>query len=328
MSPMLRALWNDTCKRDDNVSYPINKAGMTMEENVQDVASLSLEDKEKQFEVLLRRIFNLFQGLVSEINLARNNADSLLAENINIRGQNDELAKRVIEMEQRIKKRSGQSDTMKKKVIEYLNNDEKSLSERERNQKALDRFWGYRNKQGYRDRLYELYISYLYERNGWSVEYRGKLKGYADLGRDIVCKKGNTSYIVQCKNYSVNSHNVVQEKHICQLIGTRDVYLRDLSSLCKVYGVFYASTSFSIPAREVANRFNIILRDSIPLQQYPSIKCINIDGERIYCLPFEEDYIKFSVVRGNGDFYCSTVAEAEAAGFHYAHPDRYAPKGD
>jgi hypothetical protein len=50
------------------------------------------------------------------------------------------------------------------------------------------------------------------------------------------------------------------------------------------------------------------------------VKC-NINpgnGERIYHLPFDQQYDRVIVGDQDGEFYASTVAEAEAAGFRRA----------
>ena len=40
-------------------------------------------------------------------------------------------------------------------------------------------------------RLYERYVGYLYEQEGWSVTYKGIVDGLNDLGRDLICIKNN-----------------------------------------------------------------------------------------------------------------------------------------
>src|SRR5689334_16515750 len=77
-------------------------------------------------------------------------------------------------------------------------------------------------------RLYERYLGYLYERDGWNVEYHGIVQGYEDLGRDLICTSGNRILIVQAKCWS--QEKLIHEKHIFQLFGTTQLYLMNLVS--------------------------------------------------------------------------------------------------
>ncbi|HKD84705.1 MAG TPA: hypothetical protein VKB58_08155 [Terriglobales bacterium] len=92
------------------------------------------------------------------------------------------------------------------------------LSVTERNQLALDRFWQRPKSKWLIGRLYERYIGYLYECEGYDVEYRGIFEGLADLGRDLLCKRPGELIIIQCKNWS--KFRVIYEKHIFQFFGT------------------------------------------------------------------------------------------------------------
>jgi len=73
------------------------------------------------------------------------------------------------------------------------------LSETERNQLALDRYWKKKKTPWQIGRDYERYIGYLFESSGWQVNYQGIEKGLEDLGRDLICKKENKVEVVQCK---------------------------------------------------------------------------------------------------------------------------------
>ena len=87
-----------------------------------------------------------------------------------------------------------------------------ALTPTERLQRKLDWYWGKPNKTNWQiGRDYERYIGYLYEQNGWYVYYHGK-KGYEDLGRDLVCKKGKSVEIVQCKYWA--KERTIHEKHV------------------------------------------------------------------------------------------------------------------
>ena len=61
--------------------------------------------------------------------------------------------------------------------------------------------------------------------------------------------------------------------------------------------------------------------DRIPLTtDYPMIKC-NISGrtrEKIYHLPFDQQYDRVVIGDRDGEFYAATIEEAEAKGFRRA----------
>lgn len=83
----------------------------------------------------------------------------------------------------------------------YLSKDEYcQLSSVERNQRALDRFWERSKSKRLIGKLYEQYVGYTYEQQGYQVEYFGITEGVSDLGRDLVCSKEKTVLLIQCDN--------------------------------------------------------------------------------------------------------------------------------
>lgn len=83
--------------------------------------------------------------------------------------------------------------------------------------------------------------------------------------------------------------------------------------------VFATTTALSPDAMEVAKELQVQMRNQ-PLQRYPMIKC-NINPstqERIYHLPFDQQYDNVVIGNVEGEFYADTVAEAEAAGYRRA----------
>src|SRR3989344_3487518 len=101
----------------------------------------------------------------------------------------------------------------------YLSKEEyRKLPSVERNQKALDRFWKRPKSNWLIGRLYERYVGYLYEKEGYNVDYVGIFKGFEDLGRDLICQKGDDFIVIQCKNWS--QFRTIYEKHIFQFFGT------------------------------------------------------------------------------------------------------------
>ena len=63
-----------------------------------------------------------------------------------------------------------------------------------------------------------------------------------------------------------------------------------------------------------------MLRESFPVSEYPVVKCnvSRLSGEKIYHLPFDQQYDKTLIEPSRGELYAWTVAEAEALGFRRA----------
>lgn len=192
-----------------------------------------------------------------------------------------------------------------------------------RNQLALDRYLSGGLSPVAVGRLYERYVGYLYERDGWAVEYHGIVKGLEDLGRDLICSRGNEVHVVQLKCWS--KAKTVHEKHIFQLYGTTQLYLmgRGKSQLFApaVTPYFITSTTLSPVAREAAEWLKIEVKEGVDLDKsFPMIKC-NINRgtkERIYHLPFDQQYDRTKILLASGERYVATVAEAEELGFRRA----------
>jgi hypothetical protein len=202
-------------------------------------------------------------------------------------------------------------------VVRYLSKDEyRTLSESERNQRALDAFWGRNKSKRLIGKLYEQYVGYLFEKDGYSVEYYGVHQGLHDLGRDLICEGKGFIKIVQCKNWSKSK--TIYEKHIFQLFGTVYQYKRNHPSK-NVIGVFFTATHLSDLARDFAQEFGIEVFEDFPLKPFPIIKChVSKTGELIYRLPFDQQYDVTKIEPKHGDFYCMTVSEAESHGFRRA----------
>lgn len=197
------------------------------------------------------------------------------------------------------------------------------LSPSDRNQLAIDRYLNRTLSRVGIGRFYERYLGYLYEKEGWKVEYHGIVEGYEDLGRDLICKKGNQIVIVQAKCWA--SAKLIHEKHIFQLFGTTQLYLMnhqqsDLFN-ANVSAVFITTTSLSPVAMKAAQWLKMQVKERFAIDKaYPMIKCnINQSSkEKIYHLPFDQQYDRTKIVPELGEFYATTVAEAERKGFRRA----------
>ena len=219
-------------------------------------------------------------------------------------------------------------------VLIYIARDEyKKLKPSIRNQKALDRYRQSRKFPHVIGRDYERYVGYLYEKDGYDVEYTGIEQGLEDMGRDLICRKGDKIEVVQCKCWA--KHKTIHEKHINQLYGTTIKHylemnesstksnelllFHDLLKEKALEATFFTSTSLSDKAIKFANALGVKVLQNKELGEYPMIKCnISKSGEKIYHLPFDQQYDKTKVYR-NGGFYALTVKQAEDNGFRRAY---------
>lgn len=207
------------------------------------------------------------------------------------------------------------------------------LTPTEKLQKKLDWYWGKPNKSNWQiGRDYERYIGYLYEKKGWNVYYHGK-KGFEDLGRDLVCKKDNAVDIVQCKYWA--REKIIHEKHVYYLFGTtveyflenfgdqEDLQLALFPGLIQKRNVtpkLITTIDVSTKAEQVTKVLGVAI-DKIPFDYYPSVKC-NVarrTGERIFHLPFDQQYDTTFIEEEKLECYVQTVADAEALGFRHAY---------
>lgn len=207
-----------------------------------------------------------------------------------------------------------------------------NLPTQQKFQLALDKYWERKKSKLEIGRIYERFIGYEYEIQGWEVTYFGAIKGFEDLGRDLIAKRKSEIHIVQCKNWA--SEKNIHEKHIFQLFGTcilfelendlsqntnnEDLPLLTLLKKQSLQGVFVASCNLSEVARMCAERLGIIVHENKKLERFPSIKCVIRDNEKIYHLPFDQQYDRIKMQLNKGDFYCETIKEAENAGFRRA----------
>lgn len=220
-------------------------------------------------------------------------------------------------------------------VLQFMTRTEyDSLSTADRNQRALDRFFASRKKPYEIGRDYERYIGYLYEKEGYKVSYYGIEEGFEDLGRDLICIKGNETEVVQCKNWA--KHKTIHEKHINQLFGTTVKYFLEHNQIHNfqkqmdifpeliksghIKAAFITSTTLSETAMKFAEALGIRVVQNIPMKKdYPVIKCnIGNKKEKIYHLPFDQQYDKTMICK-KGECYVATVQEAEDLGFRRAY---------
>lgn len=212
---------------------------------------------------------------------------------------------------------------------EYL-----SLSATDRNQLALDRHILNKKSSWQIGREFERFSGYCFEQDGYDVVYHGAVEGFEDLGRDLVVTKGKEVLIVQCKFWS--TQKTIHEKHIYQLCGTFCDYVISNNlgvdnTQNELFGervafnncspLFLTTAKLSDRAIEAARLLGVRY-ELVPMEKwkYPRVKC-NISkrtGEKIYHLPFDQQYDRIKIEPPEGEFYAMTCKEAEGKGFRRA----------
>ena len=210
-----------------------------------------------------------------------------------------------------------EKDSEEARMSKYLSHDEYlRLDDVDRYQLALDR---YKNRQKTNWEIgieYERFIGYMFEENGFRVNYHGAKMGLEDLGRDLIASKNGKTYIVQCKRWA--QHKEIHEKHIFQLYGSMVAWTIEHDGQ-EAKGVFCATTELSPTAKQYAKYLCIEFRLISP-GDYPLIKCnIGKNGEKIFHLPFDQQYDNVVISKEKGEKYVSTVKEAIAFGFRRAY---------
>jgi len=208
----------------------------------------------------------------------------------------------------------------------YLSRSEwKSLSEEERLQKALDNYMSpSRRKTLWQVGVdFERFVGYQYEKEGFKVEFHGATSGREDLGIDLICTKRNEVAIVQCKRLAAVKEIPVRENVVAQIYGAAEFYRlkKRLSKGVIVKPVLVTSYILSDQAREFADHLKVEVLEKLQLTSYPIIKC-NVNsttGEKIFHLPFDQQYDKIVVGDTAGECYANTVKEAMAMGFRHAY---------
>lgn len=214
------------------------------------------------------------------------------------------------------------------KARDYLSEDEyNNLTDVEKYQLALDRYKERRRSNAWIAGVeYEMYCSYYLREQGFTVVEHGIIMRKADLGRDIIAYKDGDTYIIQCKRYSLRNTDgtdkFVHENVICQLFGTTIEYKvtnpnnRLFANENKIIPVLYTTGRLSKMAETFANHLKVKV-ERIDIEDYPMIKCNINNGNKIYHLPFDQQYWNTKIEQ-SGECYAWTVQEAEEKGFRRA----------
>lgn len=203
------------------------------------------------------------------------------------------------------------------RVRDWLSKEEYSaLDPNVREMLALERYIS-RKKTNWEVGIeYEQYVGYQCERRGYRVEYTGATQGLEDMGRDLVLTaRDGRAVVIQCKRWS--SEKTIHEKHIFQLYGT--VVTMSVKHKIPVVGVFVTTTNLSDLARDCAHALGVLVVENYPMADYPRIKCnIGKNGERIYHMPYDQQYNNVVISRDKGEFYTFTNEEAQSRGYRRA----------
>ena len=216
------------------------------------------------------------------------------------------------------------------RVANYLSQEEwQKLTPIQRNQLALDRYIQ-RDKDNLTIGLeYEMYAEYVLQSKGFKTIPHGILNGVNDLGRDIIAWKDDMCeplfsdvrdifsdsyvYIIQCKLRS--QETVIHENVICQVYGSAIEYelehpdKRAIPTIC-------TNVPLSETAQKFAERLKVFVL-TMQMGEFPRIKCNINNGEKIYHLPFDQQYWRTQINKV-GECYAWTIQEAENKGFRRA----------
>lgn len=318
--------WLQDKKKSDYLRYknhPAKKSSSLVKEIGKEKRDVILQLKNAEYKIQYYE--SLFPYITEYLDIDDNEVDRILNNNETEQIDNDEVLQYI-------------------SLVDY-----RKMTPSERNQLALDRYLKKDHSKQHIGKMYERYIGYLYEMRGYSVEYKGIFSGFDDLGRDLIATKGNMILIIQCKCWSKDKE--IKEAHINQLCGTKIKYIMDLKNSYRqsnqkeisfqynsenyhdglladtivvngnviyVKAIMITSTTLSETAKDFSRTLGIHFIENVPLsKEYPMIKC-NINGkEKIYHLPFDQQYDRTKIDRKN-ERYVNTVKEAEDAGFRRA----------
>jgi len=203
-------------------------------------------------------------------------------------------------------------------VKKWLSPEEyEKLGNAEKFQLALDR-WKNRKKEDWDVGIeYERYIGYRLECEGYKVSYPGAILGLKDMGRDLLASRDGVTLVIQCKRWA--KEKTIHEKHIFQLYGSTAVLSAEHPGT-RYKAVFITTAVLSDTAKKCANYCGISVVENCPMGDYPLIKCNkNKDGEKIYHLPFDQQYDKIVISKNKQSCYAWTTREAENLGFRRAY---------
>lgn len=195
-----------------------------------------------------------------------------------------------------------------------------------------------RYREKWKDKLnigleFERYCGYLYEKNGYTVEYNGILKGKSDGGIDLIATNKNKKIYIQCKYWSMNKQ--IRENTITQLFGSAlkkaiddgenyNTFIEKINSE-KIRIVLLTKTELSEEAKLFCSKLNVLYKENIKINSnYPIVKGV-YGEEKIFYIPTD---LQYDIIKYKSTYkeYCrfETCKDAEKAGYRHC----YKWKGD
>ncbi|MBQ2797550.1 MAG: hypothetical protein IJF01_07460 [Tidjanibacter sp.] len=226
------------------------------------------------------------------------------------------------------------------RVRDYIEDREyKTLSITERNQLALNK-WLKNVPKYWIGRIYEMYVGQEIKKHRTfkptnKIDMYGIRTGMQDLGRDIIYYSEYATYIIQCKCWAMSKE--IHEKVMCQTLGTAVEFKVEremkhdswglMPDIETVVPVIVTPTPLSDVAQRFAKHLKIkVITTHKPIEEIkymvPLIKCNINNGNKIYHLPFDQQYHRTIIDETKGEFYAMTVKEAEEKGFRRAFRHR------
>lgn len=209
-------------------------------------------------------------------------------------------------------------------VIKFLSVEEwNKLSMLEREQMALERYLLGASTNSWEAGLkYERYLGYLYEEEGWNVEYVGAIKGLDDYGRDLICSKSNVVRVIQAKRWS--DRTVIHMKHVVQLFGTSLLLKHERKYEETPISILVSTTAFADDAIFAAKALGVKLEVKPFDKIYPAIKFHKSrTGEPLYHLPYDQQYDRIKMNISKGDKFLTSVEHAKKLGARRAQQYQY-----
>ena len=210
---------------------------------------------------------------------------------------------------------------------DYLSKEEwERLSVTERNQLALERYVKKQKTPWQIGRDFEMFCAWHLEQKGFKVERFGIENGKKDLGRDLIAIDDSETkiYVIQCKCWKKD--RLIRENIIAQLYGTsfaleqemKNNLLNGYDQIKTVIPVIAIPTfsRLSNVAIEFCKKLGVQIL-ILDYHRFPRIKCNINGGQKIYHLPFDQQYDSTKISKP-GEFYAYNVKEAEEQGFRRA----------
>lgn len=153
------------------------------------------------------------------------------------------------------------------------------------------------------NKRYRIYIGYLYERMGWSVDYTS--------GKNLISRKDNRLIVTLSEAiYTVDlnaMYSLLGEAMECG----KDNAFGSVSAMCVTSSVLVSRVM------TLANKFNVAVREHFYFHNFPCVRCkANFEGQRVYYVPDDDEYLSVRIVPEDGDKYCWTADEAEVLRFY------------